>query len=74
MCIIRYILVTMDKQIGRRITRLREAQGLSKAELARRAKITRATLVWIEDGSHLPTVATLGRLARALGVKVKDLL
>jgi len=63
----------MDKQIGRRITRLREAQGLSKAALARRAGITRASLVWVEDGTHMPTIATLERLARALKVPLRNL-
>ncbi len=66
-------VVSMEK-IGRRITRRREARGLTKTALARKAGITRATLVRIEDGTHTPMMNTLQRIAKALGVKVRDLL
>jgi transcriptional regulator with XRE-family HTH domain len=56
------------------IRRLRLAQGLSQTTLARRAKIGRVTLVRLEHGMHDPTLTTLERLAKALRMKVRDLI
>lgn len=60
-------------KVGQTIRRLREACGLTQAALAKRAKIGRITLVRIEQGSQDPTASTLGRIARALRVKIRDL-
>jgi transcriptional regulator with XRE-family HTH domain len=56
--------------VGKRIRELREARGLSQTGLARKARIGRVTLARIEAGTQIPTLATLQRLARALGVRV----
>ncbi len=60
-------------RVGVRIRQLREARQLSQVGLARRAKIGRITLIRIEEGTQDPTTGTLGRIARALGIKVRDL-
>lgn len=60
-------------KVGSTIRRLREAQHLSQAVLAKRAKIGRITLLRIEQGTQDPTLSTLERIARALRVKVRDL-
>jgi transcriptional regulator with XRE-family HTH domain len=52
-----------------RIAELRTAQGLSQAELAKRAKIRQATLSAIESGTtRRVDFDVLERLADALGV------
>lgn len=56
------------------VRRLREARGLSQTALAREAKVSRITLVRIEGGTQDPTLNTLAQIARALGVRVRDLL
>ncbi len=61
-------------KVGATIQRLREQQRLSQVALARKAKIGRITLVRIEHGTQDPTVSTLERIARALGVRLRDLL
>ena len=53
---------------------LREAEGLSQEALASKAKISREYLARLEAGRHDPTVGTLRRLAKALGVPVTELL
>lgn len=55
--------------MGARIRKLRQARGLSQAELARRAKITREYLNKVEAGRYDITVGVLLRLAKALRVK-----
>lgn len=54
--------------------RLRVAAGLSQAELAEAASITKSTVAAIEQGRANPRLDTLEAIARALGVEVVDLL
>ncbi|MDR7449843.1 MAG: substrate-binding domain-containing protein [Armatimonadota bacterium] len=51
----------------------REARGLSQAELARRAGLSRQALSAIEAGRYLPNTAVALRLAQGLGCAVEDL-
>jgi len=53
---------------------LRETKGMSQAVLAKKAGITREYVNKLEAGRYDPTVGVLQRLARALGVKVTELL
>ena len=53
---------------------IRETKGMSQAELAKRAKITREYVNRLEAGRYDPTVGVLQRLAKALGVPVTALL
>jgi transcriptional regulator with XRE-family HTH domain len=57
-----------------KLKRMREANGLSQADLARRAKITREYVNKLEAGRYDPTVGVIQRLAKALGVPVTALL
>jgi len=54
------------------LTRLREARGWSRSELARRAKMTAADVGKIEAGRLRPYDSQLRKLARALGVPPRD--
>lgn len=56
------------------IAQQRVAAGLTVRELAQQAGINRVTLVRLENRHHDPTLATLGKLAAALGVAVQDLI
>ena len=49
------------------LTILRERQGLSKHELARRSGVTRRAIIGIENGDHYPHRKTLVKLAAAFG-------
>jgi transcriptional regulator with XRE-family HTH domain len=54
---------------------LRERKGWSQAELARRAGLTQPYIVMIESGARKnPSLKVLGKLAKALGVDVGELL
>ena len=50
----------------------RERRGYSVRELARRARVGFVTVSRIENGRMSPTVAMLEKLARALGISVRD--
>ncbi|OGL26568.1 MAG: hypothetical protein A3G44_15680 [Candidatus Rokubacteria bacterium RIFCSPLOWO2_12_FULL_73_47] len=61
--------------LGATIRRLRRTRGLSQEELARAARVTREYVTMIERGARRnPSLAILGRVARALGVPVGELL
>ncbi|WP_110598415.1 helix-turn-helix domain-containing protein [Salinicola lusitanus] len=54
--------------LGRHLQALRQAQGLSLTQLAARAGIAKSNLSRLEQGSGNPTIDTLWRLAKQLGV------
>ena len=57
------------------IKRLRKQLKLSQEELAKKAGITYSTLIKIESGKNdNPTIKTLLKIAKALNVKIDDLL
>jgi transcriptional regulator with XRE-family HTH domain len=60
--------------MGARVRRLRQAQQLSQATLAKRARLTRVYITRLEAGRQDPSLSTINALARALGVPVTALL
>ena len=54
--------------LGEQVRRLREQQGLSQAELARRMGTRQPAIARLEAGGVDPTIETLERVSRALGV------
>jgi len=56
-----------------KLKELREAKGFSVRGLAREAEISTETVYSVEHGRRQPSVRTLSKIARALGVEVKDL-
>lgn len=60
-------------EIGREVRRLREAKAWSQTKLAADAGMGVSGISQIETGARNPSVATLQRIAEALGVGVGDL-
>ena len=56
-----------------KLKRLREDRVLSQRELARRAGLTHATVLRLENGSREAHPRTIRRLADVLGVEPRDL-
>lgn len=60
--------------LAHRLATLRDNQGVSLSEIARRAQISKAYLSQLERGeSTQPSYEVLERIATALGVHVEDL-
>jgi transcriptional regulator with XRE-family HTH domain len=55
-----------------RFKELRTGRGLSIRKLAEEAGVSTETVYSLEHGRRQPTLRTLGKIARALGVEVKD--
>lgn len=56
-----------------RIRELREAKGISRSELARRARMDASDVGKIERGIMLPYPGQLRKLAEALGTKATEI-
>lgn len=52
----------MDREIGARLKRIREAHGLSQRHLARQSGVANATISQIESGKLNPTVSMLKKV------------
>jgi transcriptional regulator with XRE-family HTH domain len=57
-----------------RLKKLRQAQAMTQEQLAARAGVTREYIARLEAGRYDPSLSTIERLAKALKVKVADLL
>ena len=66
--------VEMQKRLGERIRRLREAAGFSQMELAERAALSRVHLSGLERGQSSPAAELLVRIAQALNIRLSELL
>ena len=64
----------IGKQIGFNIRQLREGKGISQEQLAAKADLHRTHIGRIERGEKTPNVETVHKIAKALGVEMKDLI
>jgi putative transcriptional regulator len=55
------------------IRSVREARGITQAELARQVGVTRQTLIAIEQGRYSPTLELAFQISRVFGVGLDDL-
>ena len=67
----------MSKQeypLAKNLKKLREKNGLSQDRLAKLADVANNTIIKIEQGENInPTLATLKKIAEALGVSLDEL-
>lgn len=64
----------LARAIGRNVRRLRRRRELTLEALADRAGLSKGTVIGVEQARANPSIATLGRLADALGVGVASLI
>ena len=61
------------KDFGKNLRKTRISKGLSQEYLADEANITSNQVSRIENGEVNTTIVTINALAKALGIKVRDL-
>jgi transcriptional regulator with XRE-family HTH domain len=66
--------IERDVDVAERLFLYRDSAGWSQVELAKRAGISRTSVVLTESGQTAPRLPTLRRLARAFGVSVDEFL
>jgi transcriptional regulator with XRE-family HTH domain len=67
--------MTSGKTISENIKKLRTKLGLTQDDLAKKADIKYTTLMKVESGTvNKPSVQTMAKIAKALGVAIENLL
>ena len=61
-------------KLGRNLKRIRTAKGISQGEIGRMLGVDKGFVSNIENGKTNPTLATITKLAKALGVSSDELL
>lgn len=67
----------MDKiseKLGKNMKRIRAKKKMSQGDIARALEVDRGYISNIENGKKNPTIATIQKLANALGVSAHELL
>ena len=64
----------ISKQLGKNIKRIRAKKNMSQGDIARALEVDRGYISNIENGKKNPTIATIQKLANALGVSADELL
>ena len=64
----------ITKTICKRIRKYRHEAGLTQEDLAEKVGVSRVYIGYVEQGRNTPTLDVLGKIARALKVKVSDLI
>lgn len=62
---------SVERDIMRQIVEARIAEGLSQQELAAKCGMKPSNLCRLENGNGNPSVATLNKIARGLGKRLK---
>jgi len=61
--------------ITKNLRKLRKIKGFSQEKLARLANVANNTIIKIEAGKNKnPTIRTVQKIAKALGVSIEDLI
>lgn len=63
-----------SKQLGANLKRIRTKKGISQGDIARELEVSRGYISTIENGKTNPTLSTIARIAKALGVSNDELL
>lgn len=62
------------QKLGRNLKRIRKEKDISQGDIVRSLGMDRAFISNIENGKTNPTLATIAKLAKALGVPIEDLI
>lgn len=64
----------ISTKLGQNLKRIRTVKKMSQGDIARALEVHRAYISGIESGKRNPTLATIQKLAEALGVSADELL
>lgn len=62
------------QKLGENLKRIRAEKGISQGDIVRAMGMPRSFVSSIENGRTNPTLATISKLAKAVGVSVDELL
>ena len=62
------------KRLGENLKRIREQKGISQVDISKSLGVSRGFVSNVENGKTNPTLATITKLAKAVGVSAGELL
>jgi transcriptional regulator with XRE-family HTH domain len=62
------------QKLGKNLKRIRTKKGISQGDIVRSLGMDRAFISNIENGKTNPTLATITKIAKAIGVSVGELM
>ena len=62
------------EKLGKNLKRIRTAKGISQGEISRKLEVDKSFLSNIENGKTNPTLSTIAKIAKAIGVSVGELM
>jgi transcriptional regulator with XRE-family HTH domain len=63
-----------SERLGQNLKRIRTQKGISQGKIARTLGIDRSFITNIEGGKTNPTLSTIAKIAKAIGVSTNELL
>lgn len=63
----------LPKVLGKRVSKFRKKKNLTQEDVAFKVGISRAYMGYIEQGRNVPSLEVLQKVAKAIGVKLSDL-
>ena len=69
-----WIMKTESVKLGKNMKRIRISKGLTQGDIFRSLRVSRGFISNIESGKTNPTLSTIAKLAKALGVSSDELL
>jgi DNA-binding XRE family transcriptional regulator len=67
------MITKKDKRVGKGVKKFRKQTKMTQEQLAERVRLSTKYIQFIESGQRVPSLKTVYRIAKALGVKVQDL-
>jgi len=61
-------------KLGKNLKRIRVQKSMTQGDIVRTLGVSRSFVSNIENGKTNPTLATIAKLAKALGVSIEDLI
>jgi len=62
------------ERLGKNLKRIRTTKGISQGEIGRILEVDKSFVSNIENGKTNPTLATIAKIAKAIGVSVGELM
>ena len=62
------------KKLGQNMKRIRKVKQMTQGDICRKLGVDRSYISNVESGNKNPTLSTITKLAKALGVSVDELL
>ena len=62
-----------DYRLGRKIQKIRKSEGITQERLAEKMRVSTTFIGYVETGYRRPNLKMIYKIARVLGVRVKDI-